>query len=52
MTEWSKVPSLTARCLSPLPEFECEKVASDLGLGGGFHPYSGFPNYLQLASHK
>ena len=38
---WSKAPPLTARCLSPLHGFEipawaCEKVASDLGLGGGF----------------
>ena len=29
------VLSLTASCLSPLPR-ACEKVASDLGLGGGF----------------
>ena len=38
MTVWSKAPPLTARCLAPLPGFEwaCEKVASDLGLGGGF----------------
>ena len=36
MAVWSKVLPLPASCLSPLPRFECEKVAGDLGLGGGF----------------
>ena len=30
----------------------CEKVASDLWLGGVFAGYSGFLHYLQLASHE
>ena len=51
---WSKAPPLTARCLSPLPGFESrpEKVASDLGLGGGFYRVLRFPfHHIQLASH-
>ena len=46
---WSKAPPLTARCLSPLPAWvrilawACEKVASDLGLGGGFRRVLRFP---------
>ena len=39
MAVWSKVPPLTARCLSTtwvrIPVWTCEKVTSDLGLGGG-----------------
>ena len=41
MAEWSQASPLTAYCLSRLPGFEscaCEKVVSDLGLGGGFSP--------------
>ena len=42
MAVWSKARPLTARYLSPLPEFRipawaCEKVASDLGLGSGYN---------------
>ena len=33
-----------------IPVRACEKVGSDLGLGGGL--YSGFLHYLQLASHE
>ena len=38
---WSKALLLTASCLSPLSRIQippgvCEKVANDLGLGGGF----------------
>ena len=35
---WSKSPPLTARCLPwvRIPAWACEKVASDLGLGGVF----------------
>ena len=29
-----------------------QKVASDLGLGGGFRRVPSFLHYLQLASHK
>ena len=41
MAVWSKTLSVRASCLSPLPGSKisagaCEKVASDLGLGGGF----------------
>ena len=41
MVVLSKARPLTARYLSPLPEFRipawaCEKVASDLGLGSGY----------------
>ena len=43
MAVWSKALPLTASGLSPLSGFEswpghvrCKKVASDLGLGGGF----------------
>ena len=36
MAVWSKALPLTASCLSPLPGLACEKVASDLWLGGGF----------------
>ena len=41
MAMWSKVLPLTASCLSPLSGIEfylghVKKVASDLGLGGGF----------------
>ena len=42
VAEWSKVLPQTACCVLPLPVFEswsiraCEKVTSDLGLGGGF----------------
>ena len=41
MALWSKALPLTASCLSPLPGFKSqarlyEKVAGDLGLGGGF----------------
>ena len=35
-----------------LPAWACEKVASDLELGGGFRRYSDFLHYLQLASHE
>ena len=49
MAVWSKALPLTASCLSPLcvgiPPGACEKVASDLGLCGGFHGYSGFLSY-------
>ena len=47
MTMWSKAMPLTGSCLSPLPGFEShwasEKVASDLGLGGGFRRALRFP---------
>ena len=48
---WSKEPPLTVRCLSPLSGFESrsghfEKVASDLGLGGGFRLVLRFPPLL------
>ena len=39
MAELSKVLPLTTSCLTPRPRFttrRCEKVASDLELGGGF----------------
>ena len=56
MAVWSEAPPLTASCLSPLPGFESRpghvKVASDLGLGGGFAGYSGFLHYLQPVSHE
>ena len=47
-TAWSKASPLTARCLSPLPGFRIpalvgEKVACDLGLGGGFRQVLRFP---------
>ena len=46
---WFKALSLTAGCLSPLRDCilsgACEKVASDLELGGFLHQ-------LQLASHN
>ena len=35
-----------------IPAWACEKVASDLELGGGFAEYSDFPNYIQLTSHE
>ena len=39
--------------LSLTTAWACEKVASDLRLGGGFFAgYSGFLHYLQLASHE
>ena len=51
MAERSKAPPLTARCLSPLSRvrivaWACEKVASDLGLGGGFRRVQRFPPLL------
>ena len=40
MAVWSTALPLTANCLSPvrvrIPSGACEKVASDMGLGGGF----------------
>ena len=49
----SKALPLTASCLSPLPGFKilagvCEKAASDLGLGGGFHRVLWFTPLLTL----
>ena len=46
MAEWSKALPLTASCLLPLPwlgQGMCEKVASDLGLGGVFCRVLQFP---------
>ena len=45
MAMWSKALPLYASCLSPLPGFPgaCEKVASDLELGGGFRRVLRFP---------
>ena len=50
MAVWTKVLSLTASHLSPIPGFEShtgayEKVASDLGLGSGYGGYSCFQSY-------
>ena len=47
MAVWSKGLPLTASCLPPLPGVS-KKVASDLGLVGGFHRVSG-PNPESLA---
>ena len=55
MAVWSKALPLIASCLlittTPLwiPPGACEKVASDLGLGSGFHQI--LLHQLQLASH-
>ena len=42
MTVWSKVLQWTTSCLFPcsvrITAGECEKVTSDLELGGGFYP--------------
>ena len=52
MALWSYALSLTASCLSPMPEFEyrspvsvvaCEKVSRDLWLGGHFCQVLRFP---------
>ena len=44
------VSDTTARVRNP--PGACERVASDLGLDGGFAVYSGFLHQLQLASHN
>ena len=50
MAEWSQGLPLTAHCLSTLTAFKSrmghvDKVANDLGLGGGFC-HIGFLNHL------
>ena len=51
MAVWSKVPPLTARCLSPLPVFETRpghvrKLPVTWGWAVVFAGYSGFLHYL------
>ena len=53
---WSKAPPLTARYLSPLYVFESQprhviKLPVTWSEALVFAGYSGFLNYLQLASH-
>ena len=56
MTEWSIAPpvdcslSLTITQIR-IPVLACEKVASDLGLCGGFAGHTGFL-YLKRISHN
>ena len=46
MAEWSEVlPAVSRHCPGSNPGGVCEKVASDLGLGGVFSGYSGFLNH-------
>ena len=56
MAMWSKALPLTACLLSfttawvRIPAAACEKVASDLGLGGGFPGYFPPPSHLVTPS--
>ena len=57
MAEWSKAPSLTACCLSPLPRLESRpghvrKLPVTWCWAVVFTGYSGFLHYLQLASQE
>ena len=44
--------SLSLHCLGLNSHRACEKVASDLGLGGISARYSSFLHHIQLASHN